>query len=127
MLVDHATGEAHDGRPGRHVLHDHGPGPHPGMGSDVHGAEDLPPGSDNDTIAEGWVPLLPLEAGAAQRHSLVQHHVIADLGGLADHDTHAVIDDESSPDRGTGVNLDTGHGAAQLADESSAEWMTPRP
>ncbi len=127
VLVDHTTGQAYNGRTGRHVLHDYGSGPHASMRSDVDGAEDLPPGSDNNTIAEGWVALLPLEAGSAQRHALVQHHVVADLGGFADHDTHAVIDDESSPDRGTGVDLDAGHGAAQLADESRAEWMTPRP
>ena len=39
------------------------------------------------------------------------------LGGLADHDAHAVIDEEPAADLGTRVNLDPGHEAAYLRDE----------
>ena len=40
------------------------------------------------------VALAALEAGAAERHALVERHVVADLGRLADHDAGAVVDEE---------------------------------
>jgi hypothetical protein len=40
--------------------------------------------------------------------------VIADDRGLPDDDAHAVIDEEPTADRGAGVDLDAGQGAAQV-------------
>jgi hypothetical protein len=28
---------------------------------------------------------------------VVEHHIVADLGGLSDHDAHAVVDEEARP------------------------------
>ena len=44
------------------------------------------------------------DAGA-QRDALVDRAVVADLGGLADDDTHAVIDEEAATNGGARVNL----------------------
>ena len=40
------------------------------------------------------VALAAGEAGAAERDALVERHPVADLGGLADHDAGAVVDEE---------------------------------
>ena len=45
---------------------------------------------------------------------MVEHHVVADLGGLADHDAHAVVDEEASADRRAGMDLDAGQPARDL-------------
>ena len=42
--------------------------------------------------------LAALEAGAAQRHPLVEGHAVADLRGLADHHAGAVVDEELAAD-----------------------------
>ena len=54
----------------------------------------------------GGVPLDPLHRAAAEGDPVVEHHVVADLGGLADDDAHAVVDEEPVPDDGTGMDLD---------------------
>ena len=57
-------------------------------------------------------------AGAAQRHAVVEGAVVADHGGLAEHDAHAVVDEQAPADPGTGVDLDAGLMPAALADPS---------
>ena len=42
----------------------------------------------------------------AQRDALVELHVVADDGGLADDDTGAVVDDHGVPERRAGVDVD---------------------
>ena len=49
----------------------------------------------------GW-RLPVLFAGAAQRHALIQQHIVADFGGFADHHAHAVIDEEAAADAAPG-------------------------
>ena len=44
-----------------------------------------------------------------------------DLGGLADDDAHAVVDDETAADLRAGVDLDAGAAAAALGDEPREE------
>ena len=43
--------------------------------------------------------------GPAKRDALVDRHVVADLGGLAD-DDEAVVDEEVAPDPRAGVDVD---------------------
>ena len=43
---------------------------------------------------DGRVALAAREPGAAEGHALVERHPVADLGGLADHDAGAVVDEE---------------------------------
>jgi hypothetical protein len=45
---------------------------------------------------------------------VIERDVLADLGGLADDDAHAVVDEEAAPDRGAGMNLDAGEEAPQV-------------
>ena len=46
-------------------------------------------------------------AGAAQGHPVVEQHIVSHLGGLADDDAHAVVDDETAADLRPGVDLDS--------------------
>jgi hypothetical protein len=46
--------------------------------------------------------------GAAERDAVVQRHVVADLGGLADHHSSAVVDEETPAQRRTGMDVDIG-------------------
>ncbi len=46
-----------------------------------------------------------LVARAAQRYTLVEEHVIADFGRLADHHAQAVIDEQALADLRSGMNF----------------------
>ena len=60
------------------------------------------------------------EAGAAERHALVHRHVLADLGGLADHDAHAVVDEQPVADLGRRMDLDPGQRARDVGQQRAA-------
>ena len=55
------------------------------------------------------VALAACEAGAAERHALVDRHVVAHLGRLADDDARAVIDEQPSADPGRRMDLHPRH------------------
>src|SRR6185503_19639039 len=61
--------------------------------------------------------LLTLQAGAAERHALVEGHVVADLRRLADHDPHAVVDEHAAPDARARVYLDAREEPRHVRDE----------
>ena len=65
-------------------------------------------------------------AGAAERHTLVERAVVADLGSLADDDTAAVVDDKPFADFGAGVNLNAGEKFRALTDGARAALVPVR-
>ena len=67
------------------------------------------------------VALALVLAGAAQGDSVVDEAVVSHLGGLADDDAHAVVDDQPAADLGPGVDLDAGPEPAPLGDEPGQE------
>ena len=76
--------------------------------ADLDRAEQLRAGADHHLVADRRVALAAREARAAERDALVHRHVVADLGGLADHDAGAVVDEEAAPDLRGRVDLDAG-------------------
>ena len=46
------------------------------------------------------------EARSAERHALIDRAAVADFGGLADHDAHAVIDEDAFADLRARMDLD---------------------
>src|SRR5262249_58982002 len=64
------------------------------------------PGPDDYVVAQGRVALLAFQARPAEGHALQQGDVRADLGGLADDDTHAVIDEETRAELRGRMDLD---------------------
>ena len=72
-------------------------------------------------VADGGVALAHVLAGAAQGDAVVDQAVVPDLGGLADDDAHAVVDDQALADGGAGVNFDSGAPAAGLGDPAGEQ------
>src|SRR3954453_4953200 len=110
-----ALREAHDSRyagghgPGRDVLDHDGVGADLDVVADPDRAEHPRAGSDRDAVADGRVALDPGHRPATQGNPVVQHDVVADLGGLTDDHAHAVVHEEPATDAGTGVYLDPRH------------------
>ena len=65
----------------------------------------------------GW-RLIRCVDGAAERDTLVDRHIVADLGGFTDHHAHAVIDKKAPADFRAGMDLDAGKEAAKMAHEA---------
>src|SRR5204863_7803824 len=56
------------------------------------------------------------ERGPAEGDALVDGAVVADLGGLADDDAHAVVDEDAAADLRAGMDLDAGEEARDVRD-----------
>ena len=84
-----------------------------GAASDGDGPEDLRAGTDDDAVLQRGMTLAGRPRRAAEGDAVVERHVLADLGGLADDDAGAVIDEEPPSDAGAGMNIDVGQKAAE--------------
>ena len=127
LVVDphHFGGHAHRGAVGGQVFQHHAARAHAGVVPDVDRAQHLGARADQDVVAQGGVALAGVLAGAAQGDAVVDGAVVADLGGLAKDDAHAVVDEQPAADGGAGVNLDAGLVAAPLADPPGQEKVAP--
>ena len=67
----------------------------------------------------GW--RLPVSLPVPPRVSVVDQAVVPDLGGLADDQAHAVVDDQALADLRPRVDLDAGAAAAGLGDHPGQE------
>src|SRR5438132_2053682 len=92
----------------RHLADDHGSGADAAAVADLERTDDLRAGPDDDVVAEGRVTFLTPETRPAQCHALEQRDVRAHSSGLADHDAHAVVNEETGTDRRRRVDLDAG-------------------
>jgi hypothetical protein len=102
-------------------------GANTGFGTHGDRAQHLRAGADDGAIQDSGMALAARAAsriGAAQRHALIDGHLVTDLGGLADHH-EAVIDEEIAADTGTGVDVDGGEEAAEMIDQSRGEEKVP--
>src|SRR3546814_4269872 len=59
--------------------------------------------------------------GAAERDALIDRDIIADLGGLADHDAETMIDVEVPVDLRARMDVDRGQETRQVIDEAREE------
>ena len=103
---DRMAGVADHGRVRRHLVDDDRVGADLRAVADRDRAEQLRAGADRHVVLHRRMALAGLEAGAAERHALVHRHVGADLGRLADHHAHAVVDEQPVADPGGRVDLD---------------------
>ena len=69
-------------------------------------ADDGRAGTNDNSVANGRVALALASAFRAQGYPVVEQNVIADNCGFADHDAHAMVDDQTATDLGSWVNLD---------------------
>src|SRR6185295_14177039 len=110
-----------------HLAHHHRARADAAARADRERAEDLGPRSDHHVVPDGGMALLALHAGAAEGHALEDADVLADLGGFADHDPHAVVDEEAGPQDRGGVDLDAGEEPAYVGDEPGQERPAAAP
>ena len=73
----------------------------------------------------------PLESGTPQRYALIQQNVIAQLGGLADDNAHAMVDEKPVADGGSRMDLNAGQKTRELGNQTRhdkpAPLVKPRP
>jgi len=117
-VFDYAAGDAYDRRVGGDGVDDYGAGADFYVVADLDVAEDFCAGADHHTVADGGVAFAGFLAGAAQGDALVEEDVVAEFGGFADDDAHAVVDEEAAADGGAGVDFDASEHAGELADRA---------
>lgn len=82
------------------------------------GTQDLGTCSDHDTVLERRVTLAVIFAGTAEGNTLINGDIVADFGGLANHNAGAVVDEEPSADGSTGMDLNAGAALGNGGDPS---------
>ena len=129
MAAHYLPGHANHNRVGRDGLDHDCIGSNSAVNSDDDIPQDLRPGSNNHMIFQSGVALALVQAGAAQGDTMIESDVPANLSRLADHDTHAMVDKELRPDRGSRVDLDPCPAANELGDHPSnqVEATNPEP
>jgi len=60
-------------------------------------------GSDSDVVFQCWMAFLSTHRFSAERHTVIDEHVVADIGRLTDDSAHSVVDEQSVTDVRTGV------------------------
>lgn len=77
-------------------------------------SEKLGAGTDEHPIAEGGMTFDLSSVCPAKCDPVIQHAIVTDLGSLPDDDTHAVINEEATPDGCPWVNLNPGKKPGEL-------------
>lgn len=102
----------------RYIADHHGAGADPSVAADADRAEDAASRREHDAVSDRGMALGALGVGPpaarSQSHVVVDHHVIADLGGLSYDRPHPVIDEEPAADRSPGVDLYAGQEPGRL-------------
>ena len=80
-------------------------------------AQHLGARTDDDTVLQRRMALAFVPTGATQGYTLIKRDVITDLCGLADHNPHPVINEETTTHLGTRMNFNTCHPAAEVRDQ----------
>ena len=118
---------ADDHRVGRNVFDHNGVRADLGSAPMVIGPEDAGARAHGDAVLERRVALDPFHRSAAERDAVIEHHVVADLGRLADHDAHRVVDEEPPADRRARVDLDAGEQAGSTAEQQPGRQRSAVP
>src|SRR4029453_6941857 len=95
VAVGHLARNSDDHGVRWHVPYHHRTGANATIVTHRDGAEHRGPGTHDHVVAQGRVSLPPPEAGTSQRPARGRSDVLPPLGRLADHDAHAVIDEEA--------------------------------
>src|SRR5579863_3989513 len=85
-LADRPGRNSGDADASRHILQHHGIRPDARTAMDGERAQHLGAGTDDDVVLERRVALAAIERRAAERHTLIERYIVADLGGLANDD-----------------------------------------
>src|SRR5207247_412292 len=100
---------------------------HYGARADPHRAQDGRARVDDDAALDVGMAFPPLDDPAlgitgeverAERHALVDGHLVPDLARLTDHDPGPVVDEEAPPDARPGMDVDAGTRVGVLAHDA---------
>lgn len=111
----------------RNVLGYHGVGADGTAFTDGDRAQDFRSRTDGDVVTQGWVALGLGEHLSTQGDTVVEHDAVANFGGFADDDAHAVVDEETTADRGTRVDLNAGQESGELRQNASWSLVSAYP
>src|SRR5207247_8268994 len=89
----------------------------------------LRPRADDDSLPERRVALALVPRGPAEGHAVVQGAVVSQFRSLADHDSHAVVDEHAPSHFCPGMNLDAGEKTRDVRHEARepAQLYAPQP
>src|SRR5579862_9152931 len=105
VALHHPCWNSHHGGSVRNRMNHHRAGPYFHVIAQTDVSQYRSPGPDHDAVAQRGMAFPALVAGAAQGHALVQEHVIANLGRLADHHAQTMIDEQTLADLRPRVDL----------------------
>ena len=110
-----AARHAHNDGTRGNGLHDDGVRTDLSAGTNGEGAEDLCARAYHDAFFQRRMSLRSLGEGrSAQRHTVVDRAVVAHFRRLADHDAHAVVDEDAAADLGARMNFNAGKEAPDV-------------
>ena len=124
LSADDPRGNTDCGRIGRHLVEHHRACGYLGIVAYGEWSEHLSARADHYVVAEGWMALSGMFTGSAERNTLIQRAVIADLSRLSDNDPRAVVDKQSLTYRSTRMDLYSGKKTRGLADKTCGELMS---
>ena len=79
-----------------------------GIVADFDRPQHLHMGGQQHVVPDGGMALAGVFPGAAQRHAMVNHDIIADFGCFPDDDPHAMVDEQTPADPRSGMDFDPG-------------------
>ena len=134
-MADGLSGDSDDHGAIRNLFHHNGISADSAVVTDFDRAEDFRAGADDHPVSDRRVTLAGLWTGSAERDAVVDRDVVTDLRSLADHHTRRVVDEQTRPDDGTGVDVDPGQDpvispsvrAATFAPRPHSQWLTRWP
>lgn len=112
--LDHARLHADNRRVGRHLLQHDRIRADAAVIANVERTEHLCARRNKHIVANRRVALAGVVSGAAEGHAMVNRAIVTDLGGFADDNAHAVVNEQAAANGRARVDLDAGHMARKL-------------
>ena len=84
-------------------------------------SENLRAGRNEHVVANGRMTLAGVVTGTAERYTVVNRAVVANLSGFTDNDAHAVVNKQAFADLCARVDLNTGHMPRKLRQRTREE------
>ena len=124
---DHSPRHANHRRISRHFLDHDRVGTNTRVIAHLERPQHLRASADHHVVTEGRMTLALVPTGAAEGDPLIQGAVVADLGGFADHDAHAMINEKPPADSSARMNLDPGQPAGDSRQKARQPFQAQSP
>ena len=108
------SGHPDNGGTGGDVFYDYGSGSNFRPGSYGNCSENSAIGTHYNPASQGGMAFLLLQGGSTKDHPRVDQAIVSNLGRLADHHPHSVVDEEAAPNCRPGMDLNSCKCAADM-------------